>query len=88
MVKVITGVLVILVLASGVGVIYSTHLTRSYFTQLQQLEKESEKLNTLYGKLLLEESALSAPARIENKARERGMINPKTDQIKVLQEQP
>ena len=77
-----------LVMTSGIGVIYSTHLTRSYFTQLQQLEKESEQLNTLYGKLLLEESALSAPARIENQARDKGMVEPNPDQIRILQVQP
>ena len=88
MANIITTVLLIMVMASGVGVIYSTHLTRSYFTQLQQLEKESEQLNTLYGKLLLEESALSAPARIENQARDKGMIEPSPDQIRILQVKP
>ncbi|WP_163560223.1 cell division protein FtsL [Halomonas sp. NO4] len=58
-------------LASAMAAITVSHLTREQYARLQQLERERDQLQTEWGRLLLEESAWSSPARIERLAVER-----------------
>lgn len=58
-------------LLSALAVISVSHQTRVQYAQLQQLEREQQQLQTEWGQLLLEESAWSAPSRIERLAIER-----------------
>ncbi|MEM7304304.1 MAG: cell division protein FtsL [Pseudomonadota bacterium] len=53
------------VVLSACGLVYSKHLERRYFMELQALEEQSLQLQTEWERLLLEESTWSNQARIE-----------------------
>lgn len=55
----------IAVVISASGLVYSKHLERRYFIELQAMEVRSLQLQTEWERLLLEESAWSNQARIE-----------------------
>jgi len=81
----IAAVLFGFVLVSAVGLVYSKHLTRKLFVELQQLNKEVVGLNTEWGRLQLEQSAWSDHGRIERIARERlDMVIPEADQVAFI----
>jgi cell division protein FtsL len=61
--------LLLLVVVSALGVIYSTHVSRQQFSELQQMVWEENELNVEWGQLLLEESAQSSHNRVERLAR-------------------
>lgn len=74
-----------LVLLSALAVTTSAHLTRVQYARLQQLQLEQDQLQTVWGRLLLEESTWSAPSRIERLARERlEMQVPDINEIEVI----
>lgn len=78
-------VMVFVVLVSAVAVIYTKHLSRNEFVQLQRLEKERDALSEEWGRLLLEESTWASPSRIEQEAKSRlGMVVPKSDMTVVI----
>lgn len=82
---VVISLLFLLCMASGLGVVVTTHMTRVQFAQLQQLEQEENQLQTEWGQLLLEEGAWSTPARIEQIATERlGMRIPDVHDVEVI----
>ncbi|GAB2795980.1 hypothetical protein GCM10027040_22960 [Halomonas shantousis] len=64
-------VLIVASLASAVAITTCAHLTRVQYARFQGLEHEQDQLQTEWGRLLLEESTWSAPARIERLAAER-----------------
>lgn len=55
----------LVVVMSASGVVYSKHLQRRYFVELQALQEKGSELQTEWEQLLLEESAWSNQARIE-----------------------
>ncbi|MBK7540381.1 MAG: cell division protein FtsL [Candidatus Competibacteraceae bacterium] len=59
------------VLGSGVGVVYTRHLNRQFFIQLQKLQAERDSLDVEWEALQLEQSTLLMDAAIEDKARRR-----------------
>lgn len=63
--------LLCVVLVSAVGLVYSKHLSRQLFVELQLLNKQVIDLNTEWGQLQLEQSAWTDHGRIERIARER-----------------
>ncbi|TFH88086.1 cell division protein FtsL [Billgrantia azerbaijanica] len=72
-------------LATAMAAITVSHLTRDQYARLQQLERERDQLQTEWGRLLLEESAWSSPARIERLAVERlEMRLPDVDEVEVI----
>lgn len=79
---VFTGVLLLLVMGSAVGVIYTKHESRKLFVELQQLNREVDELNVDWGRLQLEQSAWSSHGRVEKIARKRlSMELPEADKI-------
>lgn len=81
----LVALLIVLVLVSALGVIASAHLTRVQYARLQRLETQQDKLQTEWGRLLLEESTWSAPSRIERLAAERlEMRVPDVSHIEVI----
>lgn len=79
-------VMVLLVIMSSVAVIYTKHVSRSEFIKLQQLEKQRDSLNEEWGRLLLEESTLGNPSRVERQARQRlQMVVPEADRTVVIE---
>jgi cell division protein FtsL len=61
--------LLLAVVVSALAVIYSTHISRQHFSELQQLVWQENELDVEWGQLLLEESAQSSHNRIEKLAR-------------------
>ncbi len=61
--------LVLAVIASAVGVVYSKHLSRKQFVALQQLESDRDQMNIEWGQLQLEQSTWATHGRIEELAR-------------------
>ena len=59
------------VLGSGVGVVYTRHVNRQYFIQLQQLHAERDNLEVEWELLQLEQSSLVTDAVVEETARKR-----------------
>ena len=55
----------LVVVMSASGLVYSKHLQRRYFVELQTLQEVESHLQTEWERLLLEESAWSNQARIE-----------------------
>lgn len=77
-----TGVLLLLVMGSAVGVIYTKHESRKLFVELQQLNREVDELNVDWGRLQLEQSAWSSHGRVEKIARKRlAMELPEADKV-------
>ena len=77
-------VLFIAVTVSALAVAYVSFENRQLFMELQRLEVEQQQLQTRLGQLLLEESAWSSPAIIEQLARrEMGMSVPAPADIVV-----
>jgi cell division protein FtsL len=78
-------VVVALVIVSSVGVIYSKHMNRNEFIQLQKLERQRDLLNEEWGRLLLEQSTWGSPSRVEQQAKSRlDMVVPKADTTVVI----
>lgn len=70
---------------SAFGVVFTKHLTRQLFTQLQSLEQEAESLQIEWGQLLLEQGTWAADARIERVAKERLQMRvPESQHIVVI----
>lgn len=63
-------VLLVAVVMSAVGVVYSKYLSRRHFVVLQELQAERERLGIEWGRLQLEESTLAAHSEVEQRARD------------------
>ena len=73
--------LLLMVVASALGVAYSVHEARRLTDRTQQLLSEQAALETRWGQLLLEHSTWGSYARVERLAREElGMKLPQTDE--------
>lgn len=75
----------LLVIASAFAVIFSTHMCRSYYTELQALETARWALEEDYGRLLIERSTLASPHRVLQVAtQELYMIAPTLERRRVV----
>ncbi len=63
--------LLVVVIASAMGVAWSRHESRKLFNQLQQLEGERDAMNVEWGQLQLEQSTYTTHGKIESAARDR-----------------
>ena len=78
-------VLLIAVLVSAFGVVYSTNAYRSAFNQVEQEEQQAHFLQLQWGQLLLEQASLATPARVEELAAEKlGMTLPNSKNTYLL----
>lgn len=76
------ALLTIAVLGSGVGVVYTRHVNRQLFEQLQQLQTGRDGLAIEWEQLQLEQSTLLNDAAIEETARKRlNMRIPDPDEV-------
>jgi cell division protein FtsL len=84
---VLMALLIMLVMSSAFGVIYSKHKSRKLFVEAQQLKKQIDALNVEWGRLQLEQSAWSAHGRIERIARKRlNMTIPLANEIVYIKQ--
>jgi len=63
--------LILCVAMSAIGVVYTKHLNRKYYTELQKLEKQRDEINIEWGQLQLEMSTFATSSEIEKAAREK-----------------
>jgi cell division protein FtsL len=63
--------MLLLVTVSGVGVVYSKHVSRNHFVGLQSLQQERDELELDWGRLQLEQSTIADTAVIDYAARMR-----------------
>lgn len=69
-------VLLVLVVMSAIGVVYSKHLGRTLFVELQALGEARDDMNIEWGQLQLEQGTLTTQGEVEAAARKRlGMVN-------------
>ncbi|MDP5054985.1 MAG: cell division protein FtsL [Congregibacter sp.] len=74
-----------LVLGSAFSIIGSTHISRSFYGQLQDLEARRWYLEEEYSRLLLEQSTLASHFRIESEAGSTlGLGAPGHDQTRLV----
>jgi cell division protein FtsL len=82
---VVTGMLLMLIVMSAIGVVYSSHLSRQLFAEQAILLERNDQLQLEWAQLLLEQSAWSSPNRIESVARDSlNMEVPATEDIQLI----
>ena len=82
---VVTGMLLLLLLLSALGVVYSSHLSRQLFSEQAVLLERSDQVQLEWAQLLLEQSAWSSPNRIERVAVDQlEMAAPEAENIKLI----
>ncbi len=75
------------VLASALGLVYSSHVCREFYAELQTLEASRWTLQEDHSRLLLEESTLASPHRVATIAEdELGMGNPDVNAVQVVRQ--
>ena len=80
-------VLLLSVVLSALGVIYSSYKSRQLFAEYQQLNREAVRLDEEWGRLLLEQSTWASPSRVERVAKsELKMVVPDADHIVVVEQ--
>lgn len=80
--NIITIVLIVAVIGSGLGIVYIEHKSRKLFIQLQDLQVEKDRLQVEWGQLQLEQSTLATEAIVDHVARTRlNMIIPDSDAV-------
>ena len=78
-------VILLLVVTSAVGVVYSKHQARKLFVELQALGNERDDMDIEWGQLQLEQSTLSTQGRVEGKARDQlGMVSLSADNMVIV----
>ena len=82
---VVTGMLLLVIVLSAIGVVYSSHLSRQLFAEQAILLEKNDQLQLEWAQLLLEQSAWSSPNRVESVARDSlGMEVPETEEIQLI----
>ncbi|MGD8207778.1 MAG: cell division protein FtsL [Thiohalocapsa sp.] len=79
-------VLTVAVLATAVAVIQVKYLTRTEFGVLQQVRADRDALDVEWGRLQIEEAALTSHNRIEDNARRKlDMYLPAAGEVRVVE---
>ncbi|SEJ45063.1 cell division protein FtsL [Frateuria terrea] len=78
-------ILLLAVLASAIGVVWTRHESRVLFVDLTRLQNQRDELNVEYGRLELEQATWAEPRRIDQEARSKlGMVTPKPQDIQLV----
>ena len=78
-------VMLLVVVVSAVGVVYSKHTGRELFIELQALANERDSMDVEWGQLQLEQSTLTTQGRVERAARgQLGMVNLAADNMVIV----
>ncbi len=79
--------LVLLVIASALGVVYAKFQARVLFSELQALRQEKEMMDIEWGLLQLEQGTWAAHGRVDEIARRRlGMVLPEPRQVVIIKQ--
>ena len=78
-------ILLLAVLVSAIGVVWTRHESRVLFVELTRLQNQRDELNVEYGRLELEQATWAAPRRIDEEARSKlGMVTPRPQDIQLV----
>lgn len=78
-------ILLLAVIASAIGVVWTRHESRILFVELSRLQSQKDDLGVEYGRLELEQATYAEPSRIDAEARARlGMYTPKQQDIQLV----
>ncbi|MGN2254497.1 cell division protein FtsL [Frateuria sp. GZRe12] len=78
-------ILLLAVLASAIGVVWTRHESRVLFVDLTRLQNQRDELNVEYGRLELEQATWAEPRRIDDEARSKlGMVTPRPQDIQLV----
>lgn len=81
----VIALLILANFASALGVAYVEHRNRGQHQALRELELLSDELGSEWGRLLLAQSLLADPPRVERIARQQlGMVIPEQKDIVVI----
>ena len=84
---ILIALLIVAIMGSSLGVIYSKHQTRKIFVNLQKIHKQIDELDVEWGQLQLEQSAWSSHGRIEKIARKKlQMTLPRADEVLYIRQ--
>ena len=68
-------VVLLAVVATAVGIVYSKHQGRELFIELEMLGNERDRMDVEWGQLQLEQSTLTTQGKVERAARDQlGMV--------------
>jgi cell division protein FtsL len=77
--------LLLAVLVSAIGVVWTRHESRVLFVDLTRLQNQRDELNIEYGRLELEQATWAEPRRIDEEARSKlGMVTPRPQDIQLV----
>ena len=83
--RIVNMTLVIMIMASAVGVIYAKHRNRMLYVDLRELQSQRDDLNIDWGRLQLEQSTWATHGRIEAVARKKlGMRNLDYNEVVIV----
>jgi cell division protein FtsL len=78
-------ILLLAVLVSAIGVVWTRHESRVLFVELTRLQDQRDELNVEYGRLELEQATWAEPRRIDQEARSKlGMVTPRPQDIQLV----
>jgi cell division protein FtsL len=78
-------ILLLAVLVSAIGVVWTRHESRVLFVELTRLQNQRDELNVEYGRLELEQATWAEPRRIDEEARSKlGMVTPRPQDIQLV----
>lgn len=73
------------VAATGLWVVAAKHQARQLFAELEELKRETDRLDIDWGRLQIEQSTFATHPRVETLARERLELGPPSDaQIVII----
>jgi cell division protein FtsL len=73
------------VLVSAIGVVWTRHESRVLFVELTRLQNQRDELNIEYGRLELEQATWAEPRRIDEEARAKlGMVTPRPQDVQLV----
>ena len=81
------NVLVVLlaVVVTAVGIVYSKHQGRELFIELEMLGNERDRMDVEWGQLQLEQSTLTTQGKVERAARDQlGMVTLSADNMVIV----
>jgi cell division protein FtsL len=82
----VAGLLMLSVIATAVAVVEVKYLTRTEFGVLQQVRAERDGIDVEWGRLQIEEAALTSHTRIEDNARRKlDMYLPEGGEVRVVE---
>jgi cell division protein FtsL len=78
-------ILLLAMLVSAIGVVWTRHESRVLFVELTRLQNQRDELNIEYGRLELEQATWAEPRRIDEEARSKlGMVTPRPQDIQLV----